>query len=152
MGGWGNKTEKLGRVYAVTYDGRPRSRPGPRGKDSDPIEAQIKQLDHPSYNERRRAQTALIRQGKAALGPAVAALANPKTDPVAKRHLVWVLDAIAGGTPEASDAAHRRAEVARRRRPRPGRPRAGRARRADRRGAPCSTCSRIASPRSGSRP
>ena len=27
MGGWGNKTEKLGRVYAVTYEGRPRQDP-----------------------------------------------------------------------------------------------------------------------------
>ena len=27
---------------------------------------------------------------------------TPKTDPVARRHLVWVVDAIAGGTPEAT--------------------------------------------------
>ena len=74
----------------------------PRGKDSDSIEVQIKQLDHPSYNERRRAQTALIGRGKAALAAVTDALAKPATDPVAKRHLVWVLDAIAGGTPEAS--------------------------------------------------
>jgi putative membrane-bound dehydrogenase-like protein len=102
MGGWNNKTEKLGRVYAVTYDGADAVKSRPRGKDSDSIAAQIKQLDHPSYNERRRAQTALIRQGKAALGAVAAALTKPATDPVAKRHLVWVLDAIAGGTPEAS--------------------------------------------------
>jgi putative membrane-bound dehydrogenase-like protein len=102
MGGWGNKSEKLGRVYAVTYDGADAVKTRPRGKDSDAIEAQIKQLDHPSYNERRRAQTALIRQGKAAIGAVIAALAKPATDPVAKRHLVWTLDAIAGGTPEAS--------------------------------------------------
>ena len=102
MGGWNNKTEKLGRVYAVTYDGADAVKTRPRGKDSDPIEAQIKQLDHPSYNERRRAQTALIRRGKAAIGAVTAALAKPATDPVAKRHLVWVLDAIAGGTPEAT--------------------------------------------------
>ena len=54
MGGWGNKTEKLGRVYAVTYKGEIKTRP--RGKDSDPIAAQIKALAHPSYNERCRAQ------------------------------------------------------------------------------------------------
>ncbi len=102
MGGWNNKTEKLGRVYAVTYEGSAAIKTRPRGKDSDPIDAQIKELDHPSYHERRRAQAALIRQGKAALGPAVSALANPATDPVAKRHLVWVIDAIAGATPEAS--------------------------------------------------
>src|SRR5262249_28155894 len=101
-GSWGVKTEKLGRVYAVTYEGSPAIKTRARGKDSDPIEAQIHQLAHPSYHERRRAQTALICRGKDALGPAVAALANPKTDPVAGRHLVWVIDAIAGGTPEAT--------------------------------------------------
>jgi putative membrane-bound dehydrogenase-like protein len=103
FGSWNNKTEKLGRVYAITYEGSAAIKTRPRGKDSDPIEAQIKQLDHPSYHERRRAQTALIRQGRAALGPVVAALANSATDPVAKRHLVWVLDAIVGGTPEATE-------------------------------------------------
>jgi len=98
MGGWGNKTEKLGRVYAVTYTGKADLRA--RGNDSDPVEGQIRQLDHPSFNERFRAQTALIKKGKAALGAVTAALADPKTDPVAKRHLVWVVDAVAGGKPE----------------------------------------------------
>ena len=36
MGGWGNKTEKLGRVFAITYTGEVKTRP--RGKDSDPID------------------------------------------------------------------------------------------------------------------
>ena len=101
LGGWGNKTEKLGRVYAVTYTGDVATRP--RGLDSDPIEAQIRQLDHPSFNERRRAQTALSKKGREALAAVSAALADSKTDPVAQRHLVWTLDAIAGGTPEASE-------------------------------------------------
>ena len=101
LGGWGNKTEKLGRVYAVTYTGAVATRP--RGRDSDPIEAQIRQLDHPSFNERRRAQTALSKKGREALAAVSDALADSKTDPVAQRHLVWTLDAIAGGTPEASE-------------------------------------------------
>jgi putative membrane-bound dehydrogenase-like protein len=100
-GSWGNKTEKLGRVYAVTYKGKTlRSRR--RGQDSDPVEAQIKQLGHPSFNERFRAQTALTRAGKGAVGAVTAALADSGTALLAKRHLVWVLDAVAGGTPEAS--------------------------------------------------
>jgi putative membrane-bound dehydrogenase-like protein len=99
-GGWANKTEKLGRVYAVTYTGAVKTRP--RGNDSDPVAAQINQLDHPSFNERSRARTALVKKGKGALGAATAALADPTTDPVARRHLVWVVDAIAGGTPEAT--------------------------------------------------
>jgi putative membrane-bound dehydrogenase-like protein len=102
FGSWGNKTEKLGRVYAVTYDKADTVKTRPRGKDSDPIAAQIKQLNHPSYNERCRAQAALIRQGKAALTAVTDALANRTTGPLAKRHLVWVLDAIAGDTPEAT--------------------------------------------------
>lgn len=100
MGGWGNKTEKLGRVYAVTYQGEVKTRP--RGTDSDPVALQIRALDHPSFNERTRAQWALIRKGRSALEAVRTALADPKTDPLAKRHLVWTLDGIAGGSPEAT--------------------------------------------------
>jgi putative membrane-bound dehydrogenase-like protein len=102
FGGWANKGEKLGRVYAVTFDGADRVKTRPRGNDAEPIARQIAQLDHPAFQERRRAQSALIRAGKAALAPATAALADPKTPPLAKRHLAWVLDGIAGGRPEAS--------------------------------------------------
>jgi putative membrane-bound dehydrogenase-like protein len=103
MGGWGNKTEKVGRVFAITWKGEVKTRP--RGKDSDSIEDQIKQLDHLSFNERMRAQRALIKKGREALQPAMGALFSPKTDPVARRHLVWVIDGIGGGTPEA-EAVH----------------------------------------------
>ena len=99
-GGWANKTEKLGRVYAVTYTGTIKQEP--RGTDADPIDAQIKALAHPSFNERFRAQTALTKKGHEALQAVTAALADAKTGPVAKRHLIWVLDAIAGGTPQAT--------------------------------------------------
>jgi putative membrane-bound dehydrogenase-like protein len=100
-GGWNNKTEKLGRVYAVEYTGE--IKPGrPRGKDTDSIADQIKQLDHPSYNERVRAQWALVKSGGEARIPITSALADPMTSPLSKRHLVWVLDEIAGATPEAT--------------------------------------------------
>lgn len=99
-GSWNNKKEKLGRVYAVTFEGE--SKPQSRGTDADPVASQIKALDHPAFNERFRAQWALITKGREALGPVLAALEDPGTLPVAKRHLVWTLDAIAGGTPEAS--------------------------------------------------
>ncbi len=102
LGSWGNKTEKLGRVYAVTFAGADAVKTRPRGSDGDPVEAQIRQLDHPAFHERMRAQAALVRQGKKALVPLTAALASPKTDPVAKRHLLWVVDALAGATPEAT--------------------------------------------------
>ena len=100
LGGWGNKTEKLGRVYAVTYNGAVKTRP--RGQDSDPIEAQIEALDHPSFNERLRAQRALIKLGAKALTPVGEALVDEKTDPIARRHLVWALDGIAGGMSPAT--------------------------------------------------
>jgi putative membrane-bound dehydrogenase-like protein len=100
MGGWGSKTEKVGRIYAVTYTGKVETKP--RGKDSDPIPAQITALAHASFNERIRAQTALIKQGQAAIAPVTTALLDPKTDPVAKRHLIWTLDGLAGGTPVAT--------------------------------------------------
>jgi putative membrane-bound dehydrogenase-like protein len=103
MGSWGSKTEQVGRVWAITYKG-PAIPTRPRGKDTDPIEEQFKQLDHPSWNERMRAQAALIAKGREALPVAIKALADPKTDPVALRHLVWTIDGIAGGTPEADKA------------------------------------------------
>ena len=92
LGSWGNKTEKLGRVYAVTFAGADAVKTRPRGSDDDPVEAQIRQLDHPAFHERIRAQAALIRRGKSALVPVTAALESPKTDPVAKRHLLWVVE------------------------------------------------------------
>lgn len=100
MGGWGSKTEKVGRVYAITWKNPQETRP--RGLDSDPLDAQIKQLDHPSFNERMRAQAAIIKAGRDALGPVVSALSDVKTDPVARRHLLWALDGIAGASPEAT--------------------------------------------------
>ncbi len=102
MGSWGSKTEKVGRVYAVTYKG-PAIPTRPRGTDADPIADQIKALDHPSWNERMRAQRALIKKGREALDASAAALAGG-ADPVAKRHLIWVIDGIAGGTAEADMA------------------------------------------------
>jgi putative membrane-bound dehydrogenase-like protein len=122
MGGWGNKTEKLGRIYAVSPEDVDKIKLQPRGTDSDPIEAQIGSLDHPSLNERLRAQDSLVSRGKAALSAATAALADPQTPELARRHLVWVVDAIAGGTPEgtapltaalASPSADIRAQAAR---------------------------------------
>ena len=83
-GGWNNKTEKLGRVYAVEYTGEIKpSRP--RGKDTDSIADQIKQLDHPSYNEREAGRSgALVKKGKAAEKALMSALGiDPKTDPLA---------------------------------------------------------------------
>jgi putative membrane-bound dehydrogenase-like protein len=102
LGSWGNKTEKLGRVYAVTYGGADAVKTRQRGNDKEPIEAQIRQLGHPAFHERSRAQAALIRHGKSSLIPVTAALESWKTDPIAKRHLLWVLDGLAGGTPQAT--------------------------------------------------
>ena len=102
MGGWANKTEKLGRVYAVTSTGTRKSPPRPRGKDSDPTPAQITRLSHPSYHERTAAQANLVKRGTAVLPLVREALMAEQTNPVARRHLVWILDAIAGATPEAT--------------------------------------------------
>ncbi len=101
MGGWGNKEEKVGRVFAVTYTG-PQIKTRPRGSDSDPIAAQIRQLDHPSFHERMRAQRVLIAQGREAIDAVHSSLFDETTPVLARRHLVWALDAIAGGTPEAT--------------------------------------------------
>ncbi len=102
MGSWGSKTEKVGRVFAVTYAGKVET--APRGKDSDPIPALIRSLSHPAFGERMRAQAALIKRGRDAVGPVATALADPKVDPLAARHLVWTLDGLAGSTPRGTAA------------------------------------------------
>ena len=106
MGSWGKKDEKVGRVFAITYKGEVKARP--RGGDADPIDAQFKQLDHPSFNERMRAQAALIAKGRADRAAASTILARitrdltdaRNTDPVARRHEVWVADALTDGVRE----------------------------------------------------
>jgi len=98
MGGWGSKTEKVGRVYAVSYKGEVKV--PPLGKDSDPIETQIQQLNHPACQERMRAQAALIRKGEESRQRITEALLNSDTPSLARRHLVWVLDAISAGSPD----------------------------------------------------
>jgi putative membrane-bound dehydrogenase-like protein len=96
-GGWGTKQEKVGRVFAVSYKGEPIET-RPRGKDSDPVGAQIKQLAHPSFNERMRAQEAIVKKGyQASYRPVLRALRDPKADPLARRHLIWTYVAIARG-------------------------------------------------------
>lgn len=99
MGGWG-KPEKVGRIWAIesTQVGDLR----PRGHDADPLDAQLRQLDHPAHAERSRAQQAIIRIGEEAIPRVIAALDDPEVTPLAKRHLIWVLDGIAGGRPEAT--------------------------------------------------
>ena len=99
MGGWGNKLEKVGRVFALT----PKSLnpPLPRGSNADPIPTLLAALDHADYSERLRAQRELIRRGGEALGAASRALNDPATTERAGVHLVWVVDGIAGGSPDA---------------------------------------------------
>ncbi|WP_240911424.1 PVC-type heme-binding CxxCH protein [Paludisphaera soli] len=102
MGGWGEKKDKLGRVYAVTYAGEGADRAParrPRGSDADPTPALIAQLDHPARAERLRAQHALIARGEAALADVTAALAKPETPEVARRHLTWAVAGIAPRSP-----------------------------------------------------
>jgi len=95
MGGWGNKKEKLGRIYAVTYDGPEPINPRPRGSNSDPTPQLIASLNHPSLNERKRAQAELVKRGPKVWDETTAALADPETPALAKRHLVWTVAAIA---------------------------------------------------------
>ena len=95
MGGWGSKTEKVGTVFAITYTG-PAIATRPRGSDADPLAAQFRQLDHPSYNERMRAQAAIIRAGRSAWDQAVNLLTREQVAPLARRHLIWIIDALAG--------------------------------------------------------
>ncbi|SIO66439.1 putative membrane-bound dehydrogenase domain-containing protein [Singulisphaera sp. GP187] len=87
MGGWSNKTEKVGRVFAITYKGPVESRS--RGLDADTVGDQIKQLDHPAFSERMRAQAALVAKGPDAVEPVLKALRDGSTPTLARRHLIW---------------------------------------------------------------
>ena len=102
MGGWSAKSKQVGAVYAITYKGPPVVT-RPRGLDSDDLDSQFRQLDHPSYNERMRAQAAIIRAGRPAWNQSVEMLVNPAIDAVARRHLVWIVDALADD-PAAEEA------------------------------------------------
>lgn len=101
MGGWGEKKENLGRIYAVTYAGPAVARK-PRGADSDATPALIASLDHPARAERLRAQRELIRRGGPALDAATKALADPNTPELARRHLVWTVAGIAPRSPQGA--------------------------------------------------
>ncbi len=100
MGGWGSKTEKVGRVWAISSRSDASTRP--RGSDADSLADQIRQLDHPAFTERMRAQDALIKKGADAVGPVTQALADDARSPIARRHLIWTLDGLAGGSPAAT--------------------------------------------------
>ena len=100
LGSWGNKTEKLGRVYAVTFAGadarqdspaRQRRRPGRRANPP----ARSSGLSRDESGLKRRSCDRVRKHSI----PVTAALASAKTDPIAKRHLLWVVDALAGATP-----------------------------------------------------
>ncbi|WP_406697180.1 PVC-type heme-binding CxxCH protein [Singulisphaera sp. Ch08] len=93
MGSWGSKTEKVGRVFAITHKDPVES--PPRGRDSDSVNAQIKQLGHPAFSERMRAQAALIAKGREAIDPVLTALRDGSTPANARRHLIWVSVALA---------------------------------------------------------
>lgn len=93
MGGWANKSEKVGRVFAITS--RSNTPSPPRGKANDPVAAQIAQLDHPAFGERMRAQETLINKGQDALDRVLAALRSEDTPARARRHLIWIWAALA---------------------------------------------------------
>ena len=108
MGGWGSKTEKVGRVWAISPTEKVATKP--RGKDTDSVDDLIAGLDHPSFNERIRVQNALIKRGREILPKVEWKLAlrigggiDDGTAPeIVRRHLVWVLDGIIGDTPDGN--------------------------------------------------
>ena len=102
MGGWNNKTEKLGRIYAVSP--KISEQEPARKTDKDSLADQILQLSHPAFGERMRAQNAIISKGynKETVAAIQAALTSDKTTDLAKRHLIWALEGVAGGGPDST--------------------------------------------------
>lgn len=104
MGGWGSKTEKVGRVWAISPTVKVATKP--RGEDTDSIADLIRSLDHPSFNERLRAQRALIARGREAVEPVGKALdlggmkgagESGRLQSPSMPHLVWAFDALTKG-------------------------------------------------------
>jgi len=94
FGGWVNP-KVCGRLFKVTYEGKDVPAEPPRAKNSDPIEAQLSSLSHPSHAERMRAQWALASLGtKVAFDPVAKLLANPATPKFGKIHAIWTLSAM----------------------------------------------------------
>ena len=54
--GLGSNPKRVGRLYRITYIGGDVPPEPPRASDADPLEAQLKSLDHPAHSERMRAQ------------------------------------------------------------------------------------------------
>lgn len=103
LGGWGD-ARKVGRIWAIEVV-EPEPEPA-RGTDGDNVAGLIASLDHPAYAERARAQAALASRGRDILEELQVVLERRAADPSASDralpHLIWVLDAIAGGSPGAS--------------------------------------------------
>ena len=102
-----------GRLGQQDREGRPRLRRSPTTARSRPARAartptrsptRSRQLDHPSFNERMRAQAALISEGqRGASAPVDDGPGRPEDRPASRGGTcVWALDGIAGGTPEAT--------------------------------------------------
>jgi hypothetical protein len=88
----GGTSEKVGRLFRVTYVGDEVPREPPRAKEVDPLEAQILSLGHPSHYERMRAQQRLAAIGEAAVGPVCDLLDDPRV--LVRVHAIWTQNAL----------------------------------------------------------
>jgi putative heme-binding domain-containing protein len=108
--GWLADGPKTGRLYRLTYDGRPETRdtrhetdrvtPAPRPSGED-LASRLAALDHPALAVRRDSQRILAAQGTKAVAPLVARLKRPEPR-TGRLHALWALDAI--GAPEGRGA------------------------------------------------
>ncbi|MFV1966677.1 MAG: HEAT repeat domain-containing protein, partial [Pirellulaceae bacterium] len=89
----GGQSEKVGRLFRVTYAGDEVPLEPRRAKDVDPLEAQIHSLGHPSHHERMRAQQRLAAFGKTAVGP-VSQLLESDTRVLVRVHAIWTQNAL----------------------------------------------------------
>ena len=103
MGGWNNKTEKLGRIYAITPKEMPAERV-PTGFNTDTLADTIRRLSHPAFSARMRTQNAIMAKGHnpETVRALQTAMASAETPALARRHLIWTLEGIAGGGPDAT--------------------------------------------------
>ena len=104
MGGWGRQDREAGARLRDDLRGSGRSRPDPEATIPTRSPSRSRSSTTLRCDERIARTAALTKRGAAALAETTAALADAETPPLAKRHLVWAVDAVAGATPEGDHA------------------------------------------------
>ena len=88
-----DKQHNMGRIWRVTYDGRPRDRRQPRMYAETSAQL-VKHLEDPSGWWRDTAQKLLVLRQDASVAPALVAMARSSGNQLARIHALWTLEGL----------------------------------------------------------